>query len=263
VVSLHPAVLVATSAVWQTNCVILRSGEETFVVDSPILPEEIDVLPAVIGQAQFPPVAGLLATHADWDHLLGRLAFPEAALGCAITSARRMQSAPGQAQRELRSFDERHYLIRPAPLSLGSVQALDAPGVCEIGAHELVLHPAEGHTSDGMALWSSWSGVLAVGDYLSSVEIPVLGQGGSAVAYSGTLERLRSLVAQAQFVIPGHGPVLGSEQALSLLEEDLNYLQALGSRREAAELPHRRRSRAQRAIHAENVRCCRARKLDE
>jgi glyoxylase-like metal-dependent hydrolase (beta-lactamase superfamily II) len=91
----------------------------------------------------------------------------------------------------------------------------------------------------------------------------VLGQGGSAVAYSGTLERLRSLVAQAQFVIPGHGPVLGSEQALSLLEEDLTYLQALGSRREAAELPHGRRSRAQRAILAEIVRCCRARKLDE
>lgn len=255
VVSLHSDVLVATSAIWQTNCVIVRSGKEAFVVDSPILPEEIGALPAVIEQSQFPPVAGLLATHADWDHLLGRLAFPEAALGCAITSAQRMQATPGEAQRELRSFDERHYLTRPAPLSLGSIQALGVPGVCEIGAHELVLHAAEGHTSDGMALWSSWSGVLAVGDYLSSVEIPVLGEGGSAVAYVGTLERLRPLVAQAQFVVPGHGPVLGSEQALSLLTDDLTYLRALGSRAEATELPDGRRGRAQRAIHAENLKC--------
>jgi glyoxylase-like metal-dependent hydrolase (beta-lactamase superfamily II) len=253
VVSLHPDVLIATSAIWQTNCVIVRSGEETFVIDSPVLPEEIDALPAVIEQSRFPHPVGLLATHGDWDHLLARLAFPKTALGCAASSAERLRATPGEAQRELRSFDERHYLIRSSPLSLGSVQALDVPGICEIGAHELSLHPADGHTSDGMAVWLPWSGVLAVGDYLSNVEIPVLGEGGSAVAYAATLERLRPLVAQAQFVVPGHGPVLGSEQTLSLLDEDLIYLQALCCRGEAAEPPEGRRSRAQRAIHAENV----------
>ena len=86
VVSLHADVLVATSRVWQTNCTAIRSGEEGFVVDSPVFPDELDVLPAVLEQAGF-PVSGLLATHGDWDHLLGRLAFPGAALGVAETTA--------------------------------------------------------------------------------------------------------------------------------------------------------------------------------
>lgn len=223
------------------------------MIDSPVLPEELDALPAVLEQASFARPAGLLATHADWDHLLGRLAFPDAALGCATSTAQRMRAAPGEAHRELRSFDEQHYLVRPVPLSLGAVQAMDAPGACEIGPHELALYPAEGHTGEGMAVWSPWSGVLAVGDYLSAVEIPVLGEGGSIGAYAATLQRLRPLVAQAQFVVPGHGPALGSEQALTVLGEDLAYLEALGALGASAELPDGRRSRAQRAIHGENA----------
>ena len=50
------------------------------MIDSPLFPDELEVLPAVLEQAGF-PVSGLLATHGDWDHLLGRLAFPGAALG--------------------------------------------------------------------------------------------------------------------------------------------------------------------------------------
>jgi glyoxylase-like metal-dependent hydrolase (beta-lactamase superfamily II) len=253
VVSLHADVLIATSAIWQTNCAVVRSGDEAFLIDSPVLPEEIDTLAAVAEQAGFPPVVGLLATHGDWDHLLGRLAFPEAALGCAVSTAERLRAAPGEAQRELRSFDERHYLVRPTPLSLGAVQSLDAPGACEIGSHELSLYAADGHTADGMAVWSLWSGVLMVGDYLSAVEIPVLGDGGSVAAYVATLERLRASVAQAQFVVPGHGPVLGSERALSLLGEDLAYLEALSALGARAELPEGRRGKAQQALHAENV----------
>jgi glyoxylase-like metal-dependent hydrolase (beta-lactamase superfamily II) len=253
VVSLHPDVLVATSRIWQTTCTVVRGGDEAFVIDSPVLPDELELLPAVVEQSRFAQPAGLLATHADWDHLLGRLAFPEATLGCAASTAERMRATPGEAQRELRAFDDQHYLVRPAPLSLGSVQALDAPGACEIGPHELALHPAEGHTSDGMAIWAPWAGVLVLGDYLSPVEIPVLGDGGSIEVYVATLECLRPLVAEAQFIVPGHGAPLGSEQALSLLAEDLVYLEALSARDAAAALPDGRRSKAQRAIHAANI----------
>jgi glyoxylase-like metal-dependent hydrolase (beta-lactamase superfamily II) len=76
VVSLHPDVLLATSRIWQTTCTVVRGGEEAFVIDSPVLPDELELLPAVIEQSRFPRPLGLLATHADWDHVLGRLAFP-------------------------------------------------------------------------------------------------------------------------------------------------------------------------------------------
>src|SRR3954466_10746125 len=104
VVAVHPDVLVATSAAWRTTCTIVRSGEEAFVVDSPVLPEELEALPAVLERAGF-PLSGLLATHGDWDHLLGRLAFPDVSLGVAESTAARLEAEPDEASRALRAFD--------------------------------------------------------------------------------------------------------------------------------------------------------------
>jgi glyoxylase-like metal-dependent hydrolase (beta-lactamase superfamily II) len=239
-------VLVATSRVYQTSCTSIRSGDEGFVVDSPIYPDELEVLPAVLEQAGF-SATGLLATHADWDHLMGRLAFPGAALGVAETTAARLTGQPGDAQRKLRAFDEEHYVDRPSPLSLGQVQALPVPGHVEIGGQEIELHPADGHTADGMALWVPWARVLVCGDYLSPVEIPMLSEGGSRDAYLATLERLRPLVAEAQWVVPGHGAPIEGERASEILDEDVRYLTEW-------ELPASRRTAAQKAIDESNRR---------
>lgn len=279
-VSLHPDVIVVTSALLRLNCVIVRGAvpvtdapeqfeeraaagsgpdgvaelaAETFVIDSPVLPDELDALPGLLEQARFPAPSGLLATHGDWDHLLGRLVFPGIALGCADSTAARLQAAPGEAQRELRAFDEELMIERPRPLSLGAVQALPVPGRCDIGERELQLHPAEGHTPDGMAVVIPWAGVLVVGDYLSELEIPMLGYADALGDYRATLERLRSLVAGAEHVVPGHGPILDRERAHVLLEEDLGYLLALAERGAEAEPPARCRTNSQRAAHARNL----------
>ncbi len=170
-VSVHQDVIVITSRIWKTTATLVRSGGEAFLIDSPILPDELEILPALAEQAEF-PVSGLLATHADWDHLLGGYAFPEAALGVGETTAARLTAEPGRAARELRDFDEEYYLDRPRPLSLPGVQALPVPGYCAVGEQELQLHPADGHTADGTAVLIPWARVLVVGDYLSSHAIP-------------------------------------------------------------------------------------------
>jgi glyoxylase-like metal-dependent hydrolase (beta-lactamase superfamily II) len=241
-------------------------GDEVFIVDSPVLPDELDALPALLEQARFPTPSGLLATHGDWDHLLGPLAFPGVALGCAQSTAERLRATPGAAQRALRAFDEQYLIERARPLALGAVQALPVPGRCGLGARELELHTAEGHTEDGMALWVPWARVLLAGDYLSSVEPPTLGDSpvspdhprGALDAYLATLERLRPLVESSEHVVPGHGPVLDAARALTVLEEDLAYLDALGARGAAAALPAGRRTAFQRGLHAENAARVRA-----
>jgi glyoxylase-like metal-dependent hydrolase (beta-lactamase superfamily II) len=248
VVGLHPGVLVATSRAFQTTCTVIRDGEECFVVDSPVLPDELEVLPALLEQAGF-PFSGLLATHADWDHLLGRLAFEGASLGVAETSAARLAAEPGDAARRLRAFDDELYLERSRPLSLGQVQALPVPGHLDVGTQSIELHPTEGHVPDGMALWLEWAGVLVAGDFLSPVEIPMLSEGGSVSAYLATLERLRPLVEQAEHVVPGHGGPIDAVRALAILREDVAYLEALPD----ATLPIARRSAEQKRIHAENL----------
>lgn len=223
------------------------------MIDSPVYPDELEALPAVLEQAGF-PITGLLATHADWDHLLGRLAFPTASLGCSESSSRRLLEETGAAARKLRSFDEEHYVQRPRPLTLGAAQALPVPGHLSLGTDtELELHPADGHTADGMAIWIPGAAVLVCGDYLSPVEIPMISEGGSLAAYAATLERLRPLVERAETVVPGHGSPLERDEALGILGEDADYLAALDAEGIGARLPASRRSALQRGIHAENA----------
>lgn len=226
--AVHHDVIVVVSEIWQTTCTAVRAGDtagdEGFLIDSPVLPGELHALPELLEQAGF-PVSGLLATHGDWDHLLARLAFPQAPLGLAQSTAARLTAQPGEPQRELRRFDTEHYIERAMPLSLGAVQELPVPGRLSLGEHhELELNPAEGHTGEGMFIWVPWAEVLVCGDYLSPVEAPLVGPGGSAGAYQATLERLRPLVQRAQTVVPGHGRPLARDAALRLLDEHAGQL---------------------------------------
>jgi glyoxylase-like metal-dependent hydrolase (beta-lactamase superfamily II) len=260
-VALHTDVIVFVSDVWQTTCTAVRGGAEGFVIDSPVYPEELRALPEVLEQAGF-PVSGLLATHGDWDHLLGRTAFPEASLGCAESTAARLSSELGQAQRELREFDVEHYVEGRTPLALANLQPLPVPGRLELGApggpgtvsRELELHPTAGHTSDGVAYWLPWARTLVCGDYLSPVEIPALSPSGSVSAYRETLARLGPLVAQAEWVVPGHGAPIGSERAEEIRADDDAYLAQLETDPAAAELPADRRTVPQRRLHGENLK---------
>ena len=196
-VSVHEDAIVVTSLFWQLNAVALRAGGEAMLIDSPYFPEELELLPTVLAQAGFEPVA-LMATHADFDHLLGRVAFPELSLGVAESSMLRIRAEPGAAQRELRDYDDRAYVVRPRPLSLGQTQSLPVPGRLGLGEREeLELHATGGHTSDGMAVFAPWLGVLVVGDYLSPVEIPMISPGGSVADYRGTLAALAPVVERA------------------------------------------------------------------
>ena len=101
------------------------------------------------------------------------------------------------------------------------------PGYVELGEEELELHPADGHTADGTAVFARWAGVLCVGDYLSDVEIPMISPGGSLDDYRATLARLAPLVEAAETVVPGHGSPHDRDTALRILDEDVDYLDAL------------------------------------
>lgn len=295
--AVHPDVLVVVSRVWQTTAAIVRapvadasdgsplavtqSGpgaaggsaggggttdpnapRESFLIDSPVYPDELELTAQVAGQAGF-SVAGLLATHGDWDHLLGRMAFPDAALGVAETTAARLSGHSGEAVRALRAFDQEHYVDRTqaaasrgakgaSTLSLGEIQALPVPGRLELAGdgpaaeRELELHPADGHTADGMAIWVPWARTLICGDYLSPVEIPTWTEAdGSRSAYRATLDRLKPLVDQADWVIPGHGGPIDGDRALALWREDVAYVERYA-------MPLARNDGRQKQLHAAN-----------
>jgi glyoxylase-like metal-dependent hydrolase (beta-lactamase superfamily II) len=251
-VGVHEDVIVVTSRLWQTTATALRASGEAVLIDSPYFPDELELLPTIMRQAGF-ELNGLLATHGDWDHLLGRLAFPELALGVGQPTGERLRAEPGAAQRALREADAENYVVRPRPLALGAWQSLPVPGYVELGDKEIELHIADGHTADGTAYFARWAGVLVVGDYLSDVEIPMISDGGGVAEYRGTLARLAPLVGAAAVVVPGHGSPHPRDTALRILDEDVDYLDALERGDERPKLPKGRDSTRQRAIHSANL----------
>jgi glyoxylase-like metal-dependent hydrolase (beta-lactamase superfamily II) len=265
-VAIDKDLIVLVSAVWQTTATAVRAGGEGFLIDSPVLPEELEALPSVLEQAGF-PMSGLLCTHGDWDHLLARSAFPDSSLGAGEATCRRLADHSAVQQTELREFDDEFYIEGRAPLALEGIQSLPVPGRLSLGdgpalaeafspgvAIELELCPAPGHTADGTAFWIPWLEVLVCGDYLSPLEIPAISPDGSGLQYLETLERLAPLVAQAATVVPGHGAPMPRDRAQRVLEEDLAYLRGLLEHGASAQLPRGAGQPAQERAHAQNCR---------
>jgi hypothetical protein len=78
-----------------------------------------------------------------------------------------------------------------------------------------------------------------------------LSESGDRGAYLATLRRLAPYVAQADWIVPGHGQPLDAARAAAILREDLAYMEALPS--PGAPLPLARRGPAMKTIHDENV----------
>jgi hypothetical protein len=82
----------------------------------------------------------------------------------------------------------------------------------------------------------------------------MISPGGSLDAYRATLARLAPLVEAAETVVPGHGAPHTREGALRILDEDVDYLDALQRGDERPELPKGRDTREQRKLHEANLK---------
>ena len=254
-VGLHADVVVAISRAYQTTCTLVRSGNEAFCVDSPVFPDELEILPAIAEQAGF-PVVGVLATHADWDHLLGRYAFPEAPLGCAETTAARLIDQPGRGA--ARAARVRRGALRRAPVAAVAAGRPDAARAGPLRDRRAASSSCTPPTATPRTAWRSGSrgrGCSSRATTSRRSRSRWSPRPARLRAYLATLDRLEPLVEQADHVVPGprradrrharrgdpaRGPRLPARRCASSGAE--------------AKLPLARRSGAQRKIHAENAR---------
>jgi glyoxylase-like metal-dependent hydrolase (beta-lactamase superfamily II) len=220
-------VQVVTSALWQTNAVVVEVGGTTVLVDSPVLPSELAALPR-------PDV--LVVTHAHFDHLLARSVFPDVPLLAGPATLEVLER--GDWEQQLRDSDEELYVERDAwP---------DLRGAERIGCDLFGVVDAPGHAEDGIALFTD--DLLLCGDYLIEIEIPLISQAGSVDAYLDTLDRLEALAGRARTIVPGHGPPLTRDRALELVDLDRRYVSNLrGGPTRGADTARQRR------IHEDNV----------
>jgi hydroxyacylglutathione hydrolase len=209
------------SALWQTASLLLVADGEAVVVDPCISSEEVAVI-AARAQALDAPVSHILTTHADWDHLCGIAAFPDAVAAMGERSAEAVASGAPAAVIAQRAVEYDVTVAGPPRVD----RALAAGAAHRIGPFVVETVALPGHTADGTAYRVRALDMLAVGDHLSAVEFPFVS---STADYRMTLAGLIDLLRHdppAQ-VVPGHGPALTAAEALAIAEADLGYLRAL------------------------------------
>jgi glyoxylase-like metal-dependent hydrolase (beta-lactamase superfamily II) len=251
--SLGPDALVVTSAIWQTNAVALRVGEAVVLVDSVLLPHELDALPDLLSGAGLEPQA-LVATHAHFDHLLSTVAYPRLPLLVGEQTLHVLHADPAGPLLELRESDAEMMLVRDRLPTLGQVQEAPQHGELRLGDGVLEVVPADGHAADGIALFDPAQRLLVPGDYLCAVEIPLVSEAGSPERFLATLDRLAPLVERAELIVPGHGPPLTRRRASELLDVDRRYVEALATDPRSAEQLRGPYDHRQSRIHTDNVR---------
>lgn len=206
------------SALWETASLLLADGSDAVLVDPGVSTGEVARIAARVRELDL-RVTHVLATHADWDHVCGIAAFPDAAATMSEATAARLRTRSDDA-----AVSERAAASGVEIVGEPRVDRTFAAGVAlELGPFLVETLALPGHTPDGTAFRWREADLLAVGDHLSTVEFPFAT---STAAYRGTLTALIDLLRAdpPARVVPGHGPELTAADALAVAEADLTYL---------------------------------------
>jgi len=206
------------SALWQTSSLLLAKDGEAVLVDPCISTQEVARI-AARAEELGTRVVAVVATHADWDHVCGIAAFPDAQAVLGEASAARVES--GDPWRRIQEAAAQYGLEVPgAP----RVDRRFEVGIAHrVGPFTVETIPLRGHTADGVGYRIRELDLLAVGDHLSSVEFPFVS---SPAAYRATLATLIHLLRRdpPARVVVGHGPEHTAADALEIAQADLDYL---------------------------------------
>ena len=244
-------VWVGISRAWQTTHTICGAGG-ALIIDGPVLPDELTALAAHARPAR------LIATHADWDHVLAPLAFPRVRLRAGRSTIGRLRDDRGAIGGALDAWDAAQGGA-PRRLPDWSVaEPLEAPAIIDSPIGPIAIAATPGHTPDGIALLLTEPGILVVGDYASPREIPAVDPSAGCAAYLATIGRLAELAGRARCVVPGHGWPIAAARARTILAEDRRYVEALAGG-QAPPLPRAAADPAQQLQHRANRAAARER----
>ena len=203
--------IIFESALFRTTSTLLWTDDLLLVVDPNWLPQEIQHIRQAFEKLRLGKEAFLLFTHSDYDHILGRMAFPE--LPLIASKAFQNNPAKNVIIEQITTFDDEYYIQRNYPILYPEVDiCIDHDGQeLQIGQTCLHFNLAPGHNADGIFTIVEQTGSWIAGDYLSNIEFPYIYH--SSYAYEQTLQKARHIIAQfnIQLLIPGHGDVTSSK----------------------------------------------------
>jgi glyoxylase-like metal-dependent hydrolase (beta-lactamase superfamily II) len=220
-------VLIHESEFVQTNAVVVEGRAGVLLVDPGVYDSELVCLANDLLELGRPVVAGF-STHPHWDHLLWHSklgAAPRYGTASCAAAAREWPSSGAEVAKDAG-------IPEHVPLDLlGFITGLpaetsqipwDGPRV------RIIEHQA--HAPGHAALWIEDCGVLAAGDMLSDVLIPMLDLNAAADPiedYLAALRLLEDVVGNVDVLVPGHGTIGGADELRTRIDQDRAYVYAV------------------------------------
>jgi glyoxylase-like metal-dependent hydrolase (beta-lactamase superfamily II) len=221
-IELDAGVWAFQAPLWQTNSLLCVSSGEGLMCDPAMTPAEIETIVERL-QSQTSGRSYLLLTHADYDHVCGVPYFVDAEVVAGADTAGKVRD--GSAAVGLVGGGAEWGVEWPSELR---VDREVSPGEeLELGPFRVVVVDAPSHGREGVGYVLHEQGILLPGDNLSAITYPLLGASLARAREASrrlleTLERF-----EPRHVVPGHGPVLTSDEAMRIGEDDLRYLEEL------------------------------------
>ncbi len=223
-------VWVHQSPLLQNNTVVVQGTDGVLLVDPGITRDELGCLADDLRGLGQPVVAGF-STHPDWDHSLWFAEFGDAPRYATARGAAFMREFLAQP-------DWREQLDEGLPPEIADEIPFDGFGQLTGLAPDAVTLPWDGptirviehrgHAVGHAALLIEPAGVLASGDMLSDILIPMLDVMGAEAPvddYLAGLDALAAVADAAAIVIPGHGSV--GRDVAARIALDRAYVEAL------------------------------------
>ena len=219
-------VLIHESEFVQSNAVVVDGRAGVLLIDAGVHDFEIACLANDLLELGRPVVAGF-STHPHWDHLLWH-----SVLGAAPRYG--TASCAGAARDALSDG------LDPQEHGIPEHVSLDQLGLITGLPTETALIPWDGpqvrivehlaHAPGHAALLIEEHGVLAAGDMLSDVLIPMLDLNATADPiedYVAALRLLEGVARDVDVLVPGHGSIGGADQLRARIDQDRAYVYAL------------------------------------
>ena len=180
----------------------VRAGDEGFVIDSPVFPDELEALPERARAGRLPGRRGCWPPTPTGITCSGRLAFPGARSAAARAPRARLTAEPGaRPARAAASSTRSTTSSGRAAAVAGGLQSLPVPGKLALGPASQRARAAPGRRATRP---TATAFLMPVARRAGVRRLPVAGRDpdGSprearSTAYLATLERLRELVGRA------------------------------------------------------------------
>ena len=203
----------------QVTAGVVAGPQWAVVIDTLALPDETLTIREFIEHELSVPVRYVINTHYHADHAWGTCFFPGATV---IAHARCRDLLEERGIPSLEAAKKQNPALRQVKVILPHITFIDGDVTLRVGKKNLIISPALGHSSDGIAVLVEEDRILFAGDSFMPLPYIVDGNIDEIMASIKHIGRLG-----LENIVQGHGDIILRGEIDAAVRENLNYLTSM------------------------------------